>query len=424
MLSEGPKRRVLFALETSWDRKQLAACTQDWAARAEPFFPEPNDVDCPPDFDLFDWAERAGEGAFGTVDGVLSSSDYPGTIAAALLADRLGLPGAAPRAVLRASHKYVSRLAQREAAPVATPRFALLAPGGAGELPFPFPAFVKPVKGSFSQLARRVSSAAELADYLAQPALREHTEDYLAIFNAAIARAADFAEDGRFAIAEELIRGQLVTVEGLTARGAPALLGVSDSIVDPRSGSFVRFDYPSALPEEVQARMGEVAERVVRRLGLDDTLWNVEMMWDAARDRIAIVEVNPRLCGQFGDLYQRVDGRSGFTHALDVALGEKPALQRRGGASALASSVPLRVFASARVVRAPSATEVAEVEQRFGALIWLECATGDALTVGSHVEDGASQRYAVINLGADAPRERDEKLAAIVRALGIELAPG
>ena len=121
------------------------------------------------------------------IDGVFSASDYPGAIVAAAIATRLGLHGAKPEAVLRASHKYYSRRSQREVAPEAVPRFALVRPGGGARLPFPFPVFVKPVKGSYSVLARRVHKPSELEDYLASPEVREFTNDYLGIFNRLVA---------------------------------------------------------------------------------------------------------------------------------------------------------------------------------------------------------------------------------------------
>src|SRR5439155_16503510 len=80
------------------------------------------------------------------LDGVTSSGDYPGCIVAAAIAQELGLPGPPPGAVLTCSHKYYSRLAQQRTVPAATPRFALVEPGSARNLPLPFPLFVKPVK--------------------------------------------------------------------------------------------------------------------------------------------------------------------------------------------------------------------------------------------------------------------------------------
>src|SRR5262245_46404840 len=139
-------------------------CRDAWEGRLELAFAEPSDAECPADFDALAFIERAAAGELGPIDGVFSASDYPGAIVAAAIATRLSLAGSRPEHVLRASHKYYSRRSQREVAPEAVPRFALLRPGGSARVPFPFPVFVKPVKGSYSVLARRMRTQSEPDD--------------------------------------------------------------------------------------------------------------------------------------------------------------------------------------------------------------------------------------------------------------------
>ena len=410
--------RVLCVFETGWDRPQLAMCREAWEGRLELVFPEPADAECPADFDVLDLIERAAAGELGPIDGVFSASDYPGATVAAAIATRLSLPGSRPEQMLRASHKYYSRRSQREVVPEAVPRFGLLRPGASARVPFPFPVFVKPVKGSYSVLARRFRTQSELEDFLASPEVREFTNDYLAIFNRLVGAFTRFEYDGRWLLVEEVLRGRLVTVEGFVCAGEVAQLGIVDSVLHPQ-GSFARFDYPSSLPAEVQARMQAIARRVIEHAGLDWTLWNIEMIWDPERDRIAIVEVNPRICGQFADLYQKVDGTNGYAVALALARGEQPKLARGAGRHRLASSHPLRVFEPVRVSRAPSREDLAAAAALYPqTLVWSECRSGDALAEFTAGEDGASFRYGVVNLGADTPEERDARLAAVCARLG------
>lgn len=49
------------------------------------------------------------------LDAVVSTDDYPGSALAGIVAQRLGLPGTAPRANLLCQHKYHSRQLQRQA---------------------------------------------------------------------------------------------------------------------------------------------------------------------------------------------------------------------------------------------------------------------------------------------------------------------
>jgi hypothetical protein len=422
-------QRVLVAFPTAWDHRQLAACRPRWQGRYEIVWGEPSDEDCRADLDPVAWVEENAERWGGRLDGVLSSSDYPGATLSAALAARLGLPGPGPAAVLACAHKLASRRAQREAVPEATADFwGLDAAADAAPPPgLSFPCFVKPVKGAYSVLARRVDSASELAAFLGQPRVAEFSKDYLRIFHRAFAAWSGLADDpeltGAWFLAEELLTGAQVTVEGWCAGGEVGILGIVDSVLHPATRSFLRFDYPSSLPAEVRERMVDVVRRTMRRLPLDGSLFNVELLWDAGTDRLAILEINPRLCGQFADLYDKVDGVHGYEVALALATGAAPPAPR-GGDFAMAASVPLRVFEPVRVVRAPSAAEVAAAEALFpGTLVWSECAAGDELVDFLRFEDGASARYGVLNLGApDRPTLLD-RAGRLLDALGYRFAP-
>ena len=93
----------------------------------------------------------------------------------------------------------------------------------------------------------------------------------------------------------------------------------------PGTLAFARFDYPSALPQSVQARMAEIATTVMEGLGFDNGLFNIEMMYDRETGRVAIIEINPRMASQFADLYEKVDGTNSYEVLLAVGQGRAPA---------------------------------------------------------------------------------------------------
>jgi ATP-grasp domain-containing protein len=421
MVGAKNRRRVLMLFETSWDRRQLAACERRWSGSIDVAYSLPSDTSCTLELDPVAFARDAVRGAWGRIDGVLSASDYPGAALAGAIAAELGLPGARPERVLTASHKYYSRIAQRAAAPEAVPEFALIdLRAGEPAPPLAFPCWVKPVKGAFSVLARRIDDARAFRDFVGSHAVREHAVEYNEMFNELVAHYTDFAVDGRALIAEGVLRGELATVEGFACGGAIELLGIVDSTLHA-NGSFARFDYPSALPGAVQERMADVARRVIAGLGLDATLWNIEMMYDAAADRVAIVEVNPRICGQFADLYQKVDGTNGYEVALALCTGERPRPARGAGRFAAAASFPLRVFEPSAVLAAPDARDVAAAEALFDeTLVWSECGAGDELADFA-AEDGGSQRYAVINLGGADREDLARRCQAVEARLGYRM---
>ena len=419
------RRKLLVLFETAWDRPQLEACRPAWEDRYEVAFADPSDAETPWSLDILAYVREEAERRRGRVDGVLSTSDYPGATTTALLAEALGLPGAEPRRVLCASHKYYSRLAQREVAPEAVPGFALidLTDPGTWDPSIGFPCFVKPVKGAFSVMSGKMGERGELAAFLGGPQARWFREEFTTIFDRLVAHFG-LEHDGRWFLAEELLHGRQATVEGWRTRTDSGTLGVVDSVFQPGTHSFVRFDYPSTLPAGVQDRMTAAADRVVEHLELADTLYNVEMVWDPDTDRLGIIEVNPRACGQFGDLYQKVDGVHGFEVALALAAGDPPPSRRREGAFGAAASFPLRVFEPSRVARAPGPDEVrAVLAEHPGALAWVECSTGDVLQEFVGLEDGASYRYAVLHAGGtdlDDVLAQGERLRA---ALDFRLEP-
>lgn len=414
------KRRVLVVFPTLWDGRQLAHLPAEVAAQYELVLDEPADDEVRWDFDVDAWVAERARRWRGKIDGVFSSSDYPGALAAAALAAELGLPGAPLAAVLASAHKHAAREIAAAVVPECTPRFTLVDPDVRASWPRAYPCFVKPVRGSFSIFARRIASEQELAQLFASPALAEYRAYALELFTR-FARRAGFTRRSDLFLAEELLSGVQVTLEGCVRAGTVECLGIVDTGFHAGTTSFARFDYPSVLPEAVQARMRALAERLVLALGLAHTLFNLELFYDAERDRIGLIEVNPRLCGQFADLYAKVDGRGGYEIALALATGaELP--PRRPGAFPAAASVPLRTFRSVQVRRAPTAALLAEVELRHpGTLAFNECAVGQELAVRSDLEDGYSVRYGILNLGAESRCDVLEKSTRIERELGYEL---
>lgn len=417
------KKRIALVFPTMWDERQLPACQNAWGTQFDVELATPTDAECPWNFDIASYIGESVNRYRGRLDGIASSSDYPGATVAAAIATRLGLPGSDPEDVLRCSHKYYSRLAQQNVVPEATARFHIVEPGAPAE-DITFPCFIKPVKGAFSIMSRRIKDRRELEAFLSKPAVSEFLRDYVFIFNRLVRDLTDFELDGSYFLAEELLTGKQVTVEGYVTDGEVRILGIVDSIRHPQTKSFVRFDYPTSLTRSVQARVESIVSRLISHLGLQQTLFNVEMMVNERKERISIVEVNPRMCGQFADLYAKVDGTNGYEIALAVASGEAPRARHDEGDYGVASSIPLRIFEPRRVARAPSPSEVTQVEAEFpDTLVWSECNSGDALSDFESSEDGKSSRYAVVNVGSRDRKTLASRLDEVVRGLDYRFEP-
>jgi len=417
------RRRVLLVCPTSWDERQLEHLPPELATRCELVRDELADEDVRWDFEPEAWlAERAARWR-GRLDGVFTTSDYPGALAAAALAAELGLPGPSLASVLASAHKELARECAARVVPEAVPAFQVFDPDERATWPTRFPCFVKPVRGSFSLFARRIESPHELAELLGSPALSEYRRYVLAPF-ARFARLAGMTRRVDTFLAEELLGGTQVTLEGFVRGGVVETLGIVDTGYHAHAPSFARFDLPSALPASVQAQMQALAARLVPALGLDHTLFNLELFHDASSGRIGLIEVNPRPCGQFADLYAKVDGRHSYALALALALGEPVPPARRPGAWAAAASLPLRTFASVRVRAAPDVARRRAVEAAHaGLLVFSECRAGDELRVAPDHEDGFSVRYGILNVGAASRSDLLEKGARVERELGFEFEP-
>jgi hypothetical protein len=291
-------------------------------------------------------------------------------------------------------HKPTSRRIQRETVPEATPRFALLR---GRELPFGPPLFVKPVVGRLSQNARRVDSAVDL------PAPGEHDE-YAAGYRA-VAEVAGLTESCEGFLAEELLEGAEVTLEGYVQGGRMTVVGVTDSLKYEGTNSFEGFVYPSSLSRRCLDEIEGVATKLLPALGFDGGFFNVEF-FVPSRGPAKVIEVNGRLASQFAPLVQALHGRSTYDALFALACGDDPAWER-GTPDGVSLSYVLRRFEDAFVEAVPEPQPNVEILVRPGARLSEQGGTNDP----------ASFRLAILyQTGVD----RDAALArARERAAGL-----
>lgn len=413
-------RTVCLVCPTMWDEAELPAAS---ARAGIPYRSHGTDVsENPGAFDALSFIDATAaliraEG----LSGVMASDDYPGSIVSAALAHELGFPGPSPEVVLRCQHKFYGRLAQRESVPEAVPDFALVDPCNieAAASRLRFPVFVKPVKSFFSLFARRVHDRHGL-ESLAHAA-RDHFASFVKPLDQLIAKyAPSIGHGGGYLLAEAPLEGVQVTFEGCVFRGEMRAIGIVDSTMYPGTISFARFEYPSALPHEVQGRMADIARRFVRHIGFDNGLFNIEMMYDRAQDRIGIIEVNPRMCPQFADLMEKVNGVNTYEIALSIAAGREPVVRRPTALFAVAASVVARVFDDRLVRRIPSHAQRSRLAESFpDARLKVLCREGHRLS--EELQDGNSYRYALLNLGGDSREHIAARYAEAMRLLHFEL---
>lgn len=194
--------------------------------------------------------------------------------------------------------------------------------------------------------------------------------------------------------------------------------GIIDSLTYPDSPSFLRYQYPSRLPQDVQQRLTDSAARVIEGFGLTNSTFNIEYFWDADTDRLSLLEVNPRHSQSHAWLFQQVDGVANHQLMLRLALGQPAALPDHKGPHAVAGKYFLRHFTDGLVTHAPTPERVAAVERDLtGVHVQPVAREGQRLS-DLPQQDSYSFELAEINIGAETEHELEQKYEQCVERLG------
>ncbi|GCL63306.1 ATP-grasp domain-containing protein [Pseudaquabacterium pictum] len=352
--------------------------------------------------------------------GVVSHHEQFGALAAALVAEAAGLPGTPVAAVLACQHKLHARQVLQQVCPEANLPFAPLEACYGGPVPggLDYPIYVKPVKAAFSVLARRVDSQDELHRHTRFGrrelwVIRRLVEPFERVVRERLPQAGS----AHRLLLEAPVQAAQFNLDGWVHKGRAHALGVVDAVMYPGTQAFMRWELPSRLPVAVQARALDVAQRFLAAVGFDHGLFNIEFFYDAASQRLTVIEVNPRLASQFSDLYLRVQGLDPHAMSLALAMGQDPAtLPRQPPVGGAAASLVYRAFQPGSTPPMPDAAQRAALARRFpDAMLFTYPRSGHALArdfkwLGSH-------RYGILHLhGRDEAhlRRRAEAASALL----------
>ncbi|MGO1737213.1 MAG: ATP-grasp domain-containing protein, partial [Leucobacter sp.] len=326
-----------------------------------------------------------------------------------------GLPHATLESVVKCEHKYWSRLVQSEVIDE-YPAFALLdlederpmLPEGLS-----YPVWIKPIKSASSEGARYVTDEAELAS----AAVLERTDvDRMGVPFNEILELLELPPEiarvgGRGCLVEEAITGVQATLEGYSHGDDIVIYGIVDSLTYPGVSSFLRYEYPSVrVPQHVQNAMGDVSRRVISAIGLRNSTFNIEFLWNPDSQQLMLLEVNARHSQSHAHLFALVDGISNHALMLDLALGRAPRdLPRRQGAYTVAARCFIRRFSDGVVKRSPTPVQVAALEAEFpDAIVVFTAAEGNRLA-DARGRDSYSYLLAEVILAAHTEEELERQ---------------
>lgn len=359
----------------------------------------------------------------GTIDAVVGYWDFPVSSMVPLLCRRYGLRSAELTAVVRCEHKYWCRLEQQKVIDE-YPAFALVDLEHDTSLPegFDYPAWVKPVKSFSSALAYQVGNDEELAQALGEIRNRidqvgdafDHLLEYVDLPDE-IARVG-----GRACLVEESVTGGQLTIEGYSVGTEVHIYGAIDSVTYPDCPSFLRYQYPSTLPQRIITRASDLSRALVARLGLDSVAFNVEFFVDPERETLTVLEVNPRHSQSHARLFEYVDGIPNHQCMVRLALGLDPQLPYGEGPYRHAAKWFFRRFTDGTVRRCPSAAEIDSIEEQVpGVAVKIAASEGMRLSDADR-QDSYSYELAHVFIGANSEAELAEKYERCIAGLPFE----
>jgi hypothetical protein len=423
-MASAPPIRVLVLFPGEWDEHALSELE---AAGAITAFREGFDVRKFPQclkaiwFDARRFLDQLCRKYRGRIDAVWSNDEQFGCLLAALVADRLSLPGTSPEVVVRAQHKLLMREALTRAVPDATvaahalpwqlrdarwrdPEAVAAAVSATG---LSWPLFVKPVKGTFSVLARRADSAQELTAHLRLNRADHFTLDRLIRpFQSLAVSVLDLPCPSDHLLAEQVMRGRQVNVDGYVLAGRIHILGVVDECTYQTPAGeqhFMAFTYPARRSDQIRSKIVATVEASLRAIGFDYGQFNVEL-FVADDGSVRVIEINPRAAAQFTTFYHDVEGRCLARDGIWLAAGRDPAeLPRLPRIATTAASVVWRRFDGCGIAAASVSGRRWLRETHPTARLWLDDTS--ARSVQRQYRWLGSYRYAVLNCSGDSLQE-------------------
>ncbi len=361
----------------------------------------------------------------GSVDGIVGYWDFPISLMVPILCARYNLPAKDLEAAVKCEHKYWSRIEQQRFIDE-YPKFDLIDfndPQTTLPDHMSYPVWAKPIKSFSSEGAYYVTSDEELQAVLAKRRASPERagpafDDILAMLDLPGEIA---GIPGGAYMVEEAATGHQCTIEGYTWHDEVVLTGIVDSLHYDNSSSFLRYKYPSTLPDDVLERIRSVTLRVIAGMGLHNSTFNVEYFWDPATHSLMLLEINTRHSQSHAPLFRYVDGLTNHAQMVALSLGRAPQHPVGEGYFNTASKWMHRRFSDGIVHRVPTAAEIADLEQRYpGTIIELEVTEGQHLS-DSFSQDSYSYMLVTIYTTGQTDQEAVEIYEACLNALQFEI---
>lgn len=334
---------------------------------------------------MFERAVECIDGSGRDVDAITGFGGFPVAPLVSLLCEHYGVAGTPLETVVVCEHEYWSRMIQIEAASSHVLPFSVFDAfddRAVEEVELGAPMWIRPVSRLMGHLSIRVVTRSDLQRAVSimrdeMPAFLPAFEDLLGHVDLSPELA---AVAGRHCIVEPILGGHRCRVEAYAIRGEIHSYGVVDVVRHERDSILARYQYPSQLPFPVQDEVKSIVGGLGRRLGLATTPFNVELVWDEAGGRLWVLEMNAGAALGDVDLFEMVDGTSGYGVGVALALGQRPDYVHGRGRFGCAAKFLVRTLGDAVVTRTPTPEELARLERALPTThVDLRAVAGDRL---------------------------------------------
>ncbi len=251
------------------------------------------------------------------VTAVMSVANDPSVVPAALIAERLGLPGI-PSAIARLCRsKRLARLQLLEALPQYCPPFRILSPEGPllkSTSGLPFPLVLKPTDSNGSRGVVVVDRPEDL----------ENGYQY----------ARNYSQEG-LVIAEEFLRGRQVSIETLSYNGNTRILGIIDkTTTSPPFCVVTGHTIPTVLSKKDSRALELAAREIVDAFELKNSPCHLEMCLTEKGPKL--LDIGARLSGGgiASHLLPLSTGINAMRAAISIALGMEPEVEQNKNSAA------------------------------------------------------------------------------------------
>jgi len=253
------------------------------------------------------------------IENVLYTHDV-GSLIAGALHEESGVIAPSVESMFLCLHKFYSR--KKEISPIKSSWIDLKK---SENFEITFPCYLKPalLAGSFYQYKIENENDLKNALKYAKSSIPKVSKMFYDFFSKYIDQAKYPLSNKNMMLVEEIVIGSQHCVEGFVDNEDKIYIwAVSDQNYFPKHPLVIdHFTAPTHLNSEKQKKVIDLAVETVKRHGIKNGFWNVEI-W-IQKDQCFVTEINGRSAATWHKLYEGVFGKSLYLAMSDLACGKK-----------------------------------------------------------------------------------------------------